>query len=58
MAKYLLSWYEVEKLSLVIEAESRKEAFDKFFANDYDNQDVKSIGVSFDEDSLDMEDMQ
>jgi hypothetical protein len=55
MAKYLFTWHEVDTLNLIIDADSKREALDKFFANDYDNEEVENVNVMFDEDSLEVE---
>jgi hypothetical protein len=57
MPKYLLSWNEIDTLNIVIEADSKKKALDKFYANDYDNEDVENVSVTFDEDSLELEEV-
>ena len=57
MSKYLVSWYEVDTLNIVVEASSREEAIDKVLSGDYDSEEVKSVGISFDGDSIDAEEM-
>ena len=55
MAKYLFTWHEVDTLNLIIDADSKREALDKFFASDYDSEEVENVNVMFDEDSLEVE---
>ena len=57
MSKYLVSWYEVDTLNLIVEASSKEEAIDKFLSGDYDSEEVSSVGISFDDDSIDAEEM-
>lgn len=57
MSKYLVSWYEVDTLNLVVEASSREEAIDKVLSGDYDSEEVNSVGISFDGESIDAEEM-
>lgn len=57
MSKYLVAWTEIDTLNLVVEASSKEEAIDKVLSGDYDSEDVKSIDISFDGDSIDAEEM-
>jgi len=57
MSKYLVAWKEVDTLNLIVEASSKEEAIDKVFNGDYDSEDVKSVDVSFDGQSIDAEEM-
>ena len=57
MSKYLVSWHEVDTLNIVVEASSREEAIDKVLSGDYDSEEVNSVGISFDGDSIDAEEM-
>jgi hypothetical protein len=57
MSKYLVAWQEVDTLNLIVEASSKKEAIDKFLSGDYDSEEVSSVGISFDDDSIDAEEM-
>tara|TARA_R110000803_G_scaffold37005_1_gene79683 strand:- start:311 stop:484 length:174 start_codon:yes stop_codon:yes gene_type:complete len=57
MSKYLVAWTESDTLNLIVEASSKEEAIDKVFNGDYDSEDVKSVDVSFDGQSIDAEEM-
>jgi hypothetical protein len=57
MSKYLVAWQEVDTLNLIVEASSKEEAIDKFLSGDYDSEEVNSVGISFDDDSIDAEEM-
>ena len=57
MAKYLISWEESVWMDLIIEAGSKKEALDKFESNDYDREDVATVGQELVPDSLDIEEV-
>jgi|LakMenE18May11ns_1017448.scaffolds.fasta_scaffold8726420_2 hypothetical protein len=57
MSKYLVAWQEVDTLNLIVEASSKEEAIDKFLSGDYDSEEVSSVGISFDDDSIDAEEM-
>ena len=57
MSKYLVAWTEVDTLNLIIEASSKEEAIDKVLSGDYDSEEIKSVGISFDGDSIDAEEM-
>jgi hypothetical protein len=57
MSKYLVSWHEVDTLNIVVEASSREEAIDKVLSGDYDSEEVNSVGISFDGESIDAEEM-
>jgi hypothetical protein len=55
MPKYLLSWTETDTLNLTIEADSKREALNKWISHDFDPEDVETIGVELDEESLEIE---
>jgi hypothetical protein len=55
MPKYLLSWTETDTLNLVIEADSKREALNKWISHDFDTEDVETVGVELDEESLEVE---
>jgi hypothetical protein len=57
MSKYLVAWHEVDTLNLIVEASSREEAIDKILNGDFDYEEVNSVGISFDGDSIDAEEM-
>ena len=57
MSKYLVAWHEVDTLNIVVEASSKEEAIDKILNGDYDSEEVNSVGISFDGDSIDAEEM-
>jgi hypothetical protein len=57
MSKYLVAWHEVDTLNLIVEASSKEEAIDKVLSGDYDSEEVNSVGISFDGDSIDAEEM-
>lgn len=57
MSKYLVAWHEVDTLNIVVEASSREEAIDKILNGDYDSEEVNSVGISFDGESIDAEEM-
>ena len=57
MAKYLVVWHEVDTLNLIVEASSKEEAIDKVLSGDYDSEDINSVGISFDGESIDAEEM-
>jgi 2-hydroxy-3-keto-5-methylthiopentenyl-1-phosphate phosphatase len=55
MSKYLVAWQEVDTRNIVVEASSKEEAIDKILNGDYDSEEVNSVGISFDDDSIDAE---
>ena len=57
MSKYLVAWTEVDTLNLIIEASSKEEAIDKVLSGDYDSEEVNSVGIYFDGESIDAEEM-
>jgi hypothetical protein len=57
MSKYLVAWHEVDTLNIVVEASSKEEAIDKILNGDYDSEEVNSVGISFDGESIDAEEM-
>jgi len=57
MSKYLVAWQEVDTRNIVVEASSKEEAIDKILNGDYDSEEVNSVGISFDDDSIDAEEM-
>ena len=57
MTKYLVSWNEIDTLNTTVEASSREEAIDKILNGDYDSEEISSVGISFDGESIDAEEM-
>lgn len=57
MSKYLVKWQEVDTLNIFVDASSKEEAIDKILSGDYDSEDVNSVGISFDGESIDAEEM-
>ena len=57
MSKYLVSWNEIDTLNTTVEASSKEEAIDKILNGDYDSEEVNSVGISFDGESIDAEEM-
>ena len=57
MTKYLVAWHEVDTLNLIVEASSKEEAIDKVLSGDYDSEEISSVGISFDGESIDAEEM-
>ena len=57
MTKYLVAWTEVDTLNLIVEASSKEEAIDKVLNGDYDSEEISSVGISFDGQSIDAEEM-
>jgi len=57
MSKYLVAWQEVDTRNIVVEASSKEEAIDKILNGDYDSEEVNSVGISFDGESIDAEEM-
>jgi hypothetical protein len=57
MPKYLISWEESVWMDLEIEADSKQEALDKFHANDYDREDVTTVGQEWIPDSIEVEEV-
>jgi hypothetical protein len=55
MPKYLLSWTETDTLNLIIEADSKRDALNKWISHDFDPEDVETVGVELDEESLEIE---
>jgi len=55
MAKYLLSWTETDTINLVIEADNKRDALNKWISHDFDSEDAQTIGVELDEESLEIE---
>ena len=58
MAKYLVSWSEINWHNLVIEAESEDEAKEILLSGDFDVEDVRNIGGEENYGSIDVEDME
>lgn len=56
MAKYLISFTEEDWYHVIIEAESRLEAKDKFWAQDYDLETIVHVGTEIQED-IDVEEV-
>ena len=54
MPKYLISWTEEDWYSVTIEADSLREAKDKFWAQDFDYEDVRHTGTEI-QDSVEVE---
>ncbi len=57
MANYLISWEESVWMDLTIEANSQKEALDKFHANEYDVERVVEVGREWIPDTIDIEEI-
>jgi 2-hydroxy-3-keto-5-methylthiopentenyl-1-phosphate phosphatase len=57
VTKYLVAWTEVDTLNLIVEASSKEEAIDKVLNGDYDSEEISSVGISFDGQSIDAEEM-
>ena len=57
MPKYRISWEESAWMDLEIEADSKQEALDKFHANDYDREDLATVGQEWIPDSIDIEEL-
>ena len=57
MSKYLVVWHEVDTLNLIVDASSKEEAIDKVLSGDYDSEEVNSVGISFDAESIDAEEV-
>lgn len=55
MPKYLLSWNEVDTINLVIEADNKRDALNKWISHDFDSEDAQTVGVELDEESLEVE---
>ena len=55
MAKYLLTWQEIDTINLVIEADNKRDALNKWISHDFDSEDAQTIGVELDEESLEIE---
>lgn len=55
MAKYLLTWQETDTINLVIEADNKRDALNKWISHDFDSEDAQTIGVELDEESLEIE---
>jgi hypothetical protein len=58
MAKYLVSWSEINWHNLVIEAESKDEAKEILLSGNFDVEDVRNIGGEENYDSIDVEEME
>jgi hypothetical protein len=43
MSKYLITWVEENICGVMIEADSKSEALDKFGASEYDMEDVQNM---------------
>ena len=56
MPKYLISFTEEDWYNIIIEADSMQEARDKFWAWDYDHEDVRHTGTEIQE-SIDIEEI-
>jgi hypothetical protein len=53
MSKYLITWVEETIFGVMVEADSRSEALDKFGANEYDMDDVQALqDLGMQEDSV------
>ena len=57
MPKYLVSWSEIDNLSIVIDAPSKMVALDKFYTSEYDSEDVQNNRVVFDDESVEIEEV-
>jgi hypothetical protein len=57
MPKYLISWQEIDSLSIVIDAPSKMVALDKFYTREYDSEDVQENSITFDDESLEVEEL-
>ena len=57
MPKYLISWSEIDNLSIVIDAPSKMVALDKFYTSEYDSEDVQNNRVVFDDESVEVEEV-
>jgi hypothetical protein len=55
MTKYLLSWTETDTINLVIEADNKRDALNKWISHDFDSEDTQTVGVELDEESLEIE---
>ena len=55
MAKYLLTWTETDTINLVIEADNKRDALNKWISHDFDSEDAQTIVVELDEESLEIE---
>jgi len=55
MTKYLLSWTETDTINLVIEADNKRDALNKWISHDFDSEDAQTVGVELDEESLEIE---
>jgi len=55
MAQYLLTWQEIDTINLVIEADNKRDALNKWISHDFDSEDAQTIGVELDEESLEIE---
>ena len=55
MAKYLLTWTETDTINLVIEADNKRDALNKWISHDFDSEDAQTIDVELDEESLEIE---
>lgn len=56
MPKYLVSWTEEDWYQVIIEADSKREALDKFYDRDYDPEDTQHIGSEL-QDSVEAEEL-
>ena len=55
MAQYLLTWQEIDTINLVIEADNKRDALNKWISHDFDSEDAQTIVVELDEESLEIE---
>jgi hypothetical protein len=55
MPKYLLTWQEIDTINIVIEADNKRDALNKWISHDFDSEDAQTIGVELDEESLEIE---
>lgn len=56
MAKYLISFTEEDWYNIVIEADSYEAAKDKFWAQDFDFEDIRHTGTEIQE-TIDIEEI-
>ena len=54
MTKYLIAWTEENWYNLTIEADSKREALDKFYNHDFDYEDSVLVGSEL-QDSVEAE---
>lgn len=56
MAKFLVAWTEEDWYNLEIEADSKDEALDKFYSQEYNYDDIRHIGSEL-QDSVEVEEI-